>query len=212
MAEDEDDDQWCQVDFKESHVYDDWVFDESAALDIEGADEAIAARRRLNNKRLRMAKTLCKNVVKLYNKHDSEEFNKFVDNQFAQNFVYHDDSKTRIHSLTGTPNVQIHIESKEALKAFVTSHFSGVPDGVMTIERVRIRENGMVVILETSYCGTLIQDVVLPGIQCTNDNSVDAISCNHKDNSRRSFGHRSTVEFGLDEDQKIVKIEVSPRF
>ena len=34
-----DDDKWCQVDFKDTNLYDDWVCDESTAMDIEDNSE-----------------------------------------------------------------------------------------------------------------------------------------------------------------------------
>ena len=184
------------------------MFDESTAMDIEDNSEAAALQRKLSNKRLKMAKTICKNIVNLYNKHELNEFNVFIDQQLASDFVYHDDSKSNIHSLTGTPNVQIHIEGLDAFKTFVKSHFYGVPDGVMVIERVRIRDNGMVVLLETAYYGTLVKDVVLPGVGC--NMNIDTVSNNYNDVVGRSFGHCSSVKFNLNNEQKINRIDISP--
>lgn len=112
-------------------------------------------------KQIKIAKKISKHVILLYNHHDIDAFVDFVCGFFSDDFVYYDYCKNTVHPLTGKSNFELKLPLNE-IGPVVRSWFEGVPDGVATINGVKVTYKGKQVSILLTMEGTLVKEVEFP--------------------------------------------------
>ena len=169
-------------------------------------------------KQLKTANKLCRRFVNIYNTHELEEFHTFVEENFIDNFVCYDTSGTKIHPLTGTPNVEIQTDGIDNFKEYAALHFDCVPDGCLVVDKVRVMQKGKKISMKATSMGTVVKDCITPGaIDCRISAllSTDANTRFRTDHEvekavrNATFNRKCCFQFSLDGHNKIRRMDIS---
>lgn len=112
-------------------------------------------------RQLRIARRLCKQLIKVLNLHDQSSFVEFVKYNFSKDFIYHE-IVTGTNPFTGVVNSERFISGCDDFVTFVLSFFSGVPDSVLIIDSIEVLTEGKSVRMCGTSVGTPIKEVEFP--------------------------------------------------
>lgn len=156
-------------------------------------------------RQLRIARQLCKQVIKLFNHHEADAFCEFVTHNCTEDVVFRE-KVPGVHPITGVVESDVEVTGITAFQAFVHSFFSGVPDSALIVEKIEVLNEGKLVSMRTVTVGTAVKSVDYPESSGSNELSPSFQPVDTKNVG--SYALPGYLTFTLDKHNKLKRIDL----